>query len=108
MAHLEVRVRSGWIDDVIAMPWAKSVPRFFATVPRISSELLRVSSPSRGDSAGSVPLSFSLCSSFCVAERRGGENDLLGGVRFLAAAQACRSPAPSQPGSHRRRGNAPT
>nr|CRL82380.1 hypothetical protein CPGR_05601 [Mycolicibacter nonchromogenicus] len=56
---------SGWIDEVIATPWAKS-SRSGANTTGTSSEFVRVSSPRRGERFGSDPVSRSLCSSRCV------------------------------------------
>ena len=59
---------SGWNELVIATPSVKSRPRRRAApgateAPRMASELVRVSSPSRGESAGSAPVAFISCSS---------------------------------------------
>ena len=59
---------SGWNELVIATPSVKSSPRRRACrrpteAPRIASELVRVSSPSRGESPGSAPAARISCSS---------------------------------------------
>jgi hypothetical protein len=59
---------SGWNELVIATPSVKSSPRRRAAgrstpAPRIASELVRVSAPTRPDRCGSVPDAFIACSS---------------------------------------------
>ena len=54
---------SGWNELVMATPSVKSASRRSDRAPRIDSEFVRVSAPSRSDTFGSTPRAFIACSS---------------------------------------------
>ncbi len=55
--------RSGWIELVMATPAVKSVRACCrgTVAPRIDSELVRVSAPTRSESPGNAPAAFIRC-----------------------------------------------
>src|ERR1700739_4580242 len=89
----------GWIEEVIATPWVRSRAgsALYFMAPRIDSELVRVSAPSRSDRLGSVPLSFILCSRFWVPQVPAASTTY-GAVkvwRFLRSTAPVRTVSPS-------------
>ena len=72
---------SGWNDDVMATPLVKSASPAKVRAPRIASELVRVSSPSRGETFGQMPLVAEAVQQLLGSHGPGGEHDVVGGER---------------------------
>ena len=79
---------SGWNDDVMATPLVKSVSPAKVRAPRIASEFVRVSSPSRGETFGQVTLVAEAVQQLLGSHGPGCEHDVVGGEGRLGPTSA--------------------